>query len=218
MTGQVSSRQAAMAPSSARRRGAPGPGRSSQSGAAHPARPGCSPPRTGRGPARRSGAASSTDPANPRRPGPHPASPAGPGSARSGPRRPLGGQRLLPASCQRPPHRFAGILDARKRFAISRSLAPSSISSAAASRTRSRRPVLRRSARRHRGTSWFRHSARCATSPEAADHRRDRVFEPGRAAGQVTDTVIFPPARPDSITLCASTMSSKPNTLAGLAW
>jgi len=37
------------------------------------------------------------------------------------------------------------------------------------------------------------------------------------AARQVTDTVILPPARPDSITRCASTMSSKPNTLAGLA-
>jgi hypothetical protein len=39
-----------------------------------------------------------------------------------------------------------------------------------------------------------------------------------QATGQVTDTVILPPARPDSITWCASTMSSKLNTLAGLAW
>jgi hypothetical protein len=36
-------------------------------------------------------------------------------------------------------HRFADIRDTRKRFAISRSLAPASISSAAANRTCSRR-------------------------------------------------------------------------------
>jgi hypothetical protein len=47
-------------------------------------------------------------------------------------------------------HRFAGIGDTRNRRATSRSLAPVSISSAASCRTRSRRPVLRRSARRHR--------------------------------------------------------------------
>ena len=41
---------------------------------------------------------------------------------------------------------------------------------------------------------------------------------PDRATRQVTNTVILPPARPDSITRCASTMSSKLNTLAGLAW
>src|SRR6266700_5700174 len=56
-----------------------------------------------------------------------------------GPACPLGGQRLFPAGRQRPPSRFADIRDTRNRFAISRSLAPASISSAAASRTRSRR-------------------------------------------------------------------------------
>jgi hypothetical protein len=44
------------------------------------------------------------------------------------------------------------------------------------------------------------------------------VLDCARACGQGTDTVILPPARPDSITRCASTISSKPNTRAGLAW
>jgi hypothetical protein len=56
-----------------------------------------------------------------------------PGSARA-----LGSQRRTAAARARR-HRFADIRDTRKCFATSRSLAPASIISAAASRTRSRR-------------------------------------------------------------------------------
>src|SRR5580693_3442765 len=105
MTGQVSSCQAAMASSSRSAARRAGTGRSSRSGAAaHPVRPACSPPRTARRPARRSGPASSTGPASPRRPARHPAPPparaTGRGSACTGPRpRPW---RPAPAS-RRPP-------------------------------------------------------------------------------------------------------------------
>ena len=99
-------------PRPARPPGGPGPVRSSRSGAAaHPARPACTRSRTARAPARRSGPTSSTGPATPRRPGRHPAPPraraAAPGSACTEPRRPLGDQRLLPASrqCAPPPVR-----------------------------------------------------------------------------------------------------------------
>ena len=52
---------------------------------------------------------------------------------------PLEASACFPPTASARRHRFAGILDTRKRFAISRSQAPSLISSAAASRTRSRR-------------------------------------------------------------------------------
>jgi hypothetical protein len=51
---------------------------------------------------------------------------------------PVGDQRLSPAASARR-HRFADIRDTQNRFAISRSLASASISSAVANRTRSRR-------------------------------------------------------------------------------
>jgi hypothetical protein len=156
ITGQVSCFHAAMASSSARRPGGPGPARSTRSGAAaHPARPVCSPPRTARAPARRSGPASSTGPATPRRS-------AGiqhrlqlaqlrRGQLAPGPARALGGQRLrppvaspaaagsptsaIPGSVSRPPGRWR-----RPRSAPPRPAAPARGG-----------PVLRWSARRHRG-------------------------------------------------------------------
>jgi hypothetical protein len=104
-------------PRPARLPGGPGPARSTRSGAAaHPARPACSPPRTAHAPVRRSGPASSTGPATPRRPGRHPAPPPArapaPGSActRAPP-------ALLEASACFPPvasarrHRFADVGD-----------------------------------------------------------------------------------------------------------
>jgi len=56
-------------------------------------------------------------------------------------------------------HRLADTRVTRNRLATSRSLAPSSIHSAAASRTRSRQAARWRPARHPRGTSCHRHSA-----------------------------------------------------------
>jgi hypothetical protein len=61
-----------------------------------------------------------------------------------------------------------------------------------------------------------------AANPAAWTTRSPRLprwwSRSARGGRQGTDTVILPPASPDSITRCASTMSAKPNTLAGLAW
>ena len=148
--------------------------------AAHPARPACSPSRTARGPGRRS-AASSTGPASPRRPGRRPAPPparaTGRGSACAGPRprprRPAPASRRLPAPAATgsptsvtpgtagpPPGRWCRPRSAQQRPAASASGGP----------------VLRRSARRHRGTSWFRQSALRRPSPEPVPPRLKIFF------------------------------------------
>jgi hypothetical protein len=130
----------------ARRPAGPGSARSSRSGAAaDPRPPGCNRPGTVRRSPQRSAPASSTDPhPTPTRPalppGLSPAHAAGRRSACTSPRPRLS----TPAPPGRPRpgprrHRFADILDTRNRRATSRSLAPSSISSAAANRTCSRR-------------------------------------------------------------------------------
>ena len=128
--------------------GGPGPGRSSRSGAAaHPARPACSPPRTARDqradpgqhpalvlPALAAGSASSTASSS--------RSCAGVSLHRAPPA-PLEASACFPPAASASRHRFASISDTRNRRATSQSLVQASISSAAASRTRSRRPVLR---------------------------------------------------------------------------
>jgi hypothetical protein len=171
-TGFSSSRHAAMAASSRSAAGGPGPGRSSQSGAAaHPVRPACTRSRTAHAPARRSGPASSTDPASPRPPARHPAPPparaAEPGTACTGSRPPL--SRPAPASRRPPASAVTGSPTSATPGTVSRPPGRSRPPRSAPPRPAAPvpgGPAHARSARHHLGTSSFRHSARRAALPE----------------------------------------------------
>jgi hypothetical protein len=83
---------------------------------------------------------------------------------------------LFPADGQRPPPPVRRHPRHPEPSRDPRSLAPTSINSAAASRTRPGEPSPARSTRRHPGTSWFRHSARCAAVTRAHNPPQLKIF------------------------------------------
>jgi hypothetical protein len=145
----------------------------SRGAAAHLSGPACTPPGTDAAPGPRSGPGSSTYPHSrtplARNPAPPPARPAGPGTACIASAAPLDTSAVfLPAASAR--RRWSALIrDTRNRLATSRSLAPTSISSAAPRRTPSQRPrsaapprsdpAPPRPGRRHRDTSCLRYTA-----------------------------------------------------------